>query len=708
MPELDAYGNPIDPALSGSLVDPWSWVPESWTPAPAPEPAPMLQPGLDIPTQTLDALPLPEQPVAFPSPASVLDDGLSGLAPPALPPASVTSIPAPDDDLLYAELPGSPRLPDPLNEAPPDFSGHVPDDYTNLVSTPDTNTGVANYLSLSPTERILLDGKQAAAQQTEMAAARTRAATADLEQAEANQKAFRESRAAAMTERAAIEADAKKLAEERVDPDGWMNSRSTFQKIAAFSAAIIGGLAAGRSGGPNVGMQMIEKQIDNHIAAQRENLAARRADIGRRTGVVNDNLGEAQTDLRTEEAFRASAWERTIQDLQAQAQEYDPHGTTAIRIGKSIIDMRARQAGALEAATDKAQKTMFEAMKIDQEQQKIDNAKIAKGGSGVGGGSGKAADTVMLSPAELAGLGIQSDVPMSMKEARARQGLVKTAQDIKQGEHAIGAEQRTAERERAMPGVFDGVDENGKPKVFIPTGTPAAVEKLQAKSIATREIVNLLDEAMSLRTGWTTDRGNSDENQKLTAIMGKIKLRVKDAEDLGAITAADADLIVGAVGTDDFTKYADMKAAVGQGRQNMIGSLRNEFVGRGMSKEAAAKFSIGNPHQAATTKSEADRAYKGLLEDDGSSATDNPAPAAQQTLLSLRADAFGTDPAKRAAAIKALEDIAKTSKGNANRAAASFYLRDANTRIATLATVEKMSPDAQAEWHRNNPDWTKP
>lgn len=79
------------------------------------------------------------------------------------------------------------------------------------------------------------------------------------------------------------EANSKSLLDERmkvmhdslndkIDPKHWWDSKSTGGKIATAVGLFLGGVGAGMSGGPNVVLDLVNKQIDRDIDAQRANM----------------------------------------------------------------------------------------------------------------------------------------------------------------------------------------------------------------------------------------------------------------------------------------------------------------------------------------------------------------------------------------------------------------------------------------------------
>lgn len=393
-PDLFDLGPP-DPS---SLQWPWDV-----SPAPAATPVtgtPELQPGIGIPAAALDAA-IPPAPELGPPTADQAAAAAGTAPPPDLlpqPPAPVPPGPPPlpfgagaaqpelppigPPPATVAQLPGITITQEP--PAPPVFDAqHLPDEQT-LANLP-----AEQYLKL----RTDFEARQ----EQQLADERERAAAENQRRAQENADAMRKAFVVAQQRADEVDRDARALANERIDPERWWADRSTGQKIAGFAAAIVGGLVAARTGGPNVGLQAIQQSIDADIDAQKANLANRRGLLGQRQSAVAEMFARTGDIFRATEGARIASWEATIQHLQAEAQKVDPAGTTAFRYADLIRAGRAQQAASQEAIRREDLKTTFEAYKIAQRDRELaeterknraeEAAKAAKlAGAGVAGG----------------------------------------------------------------------------------------------------------------------------------------------------------------------------------------------------------------------------------------------------------------------------------------------------------------------------------
>lgn len=587
-------------------------------PAPAPAPAPM-QPGLSIPASVVDQ--------AAAAPAPEIEDPWA--------PTSGPSLVDPERAQGYAERVGD------LGEEI--YGAH-------LRSDP---------LALWEAQQKFIDERDAVARE---GVERIR------EEDAASQALIQQRRDDALAKHQAdmqqLDRDWRALAATKVDPDRWFASRSTGQKIAAVLSAVVGGLAAGRSGGPNVGLQMIQHAIDADIEAQKADLHTRQQGLYARKGALADAFKMTGDEHQAAVATRLASYEKAIQQLQTDMNQYDPAGRQFLERQQMIMQIAGLQQ---KSIAEFNRQRLEEALDHANLQGKLlDNASKQRRLAGGGG-----APAPMFSEDAF-----KSVVPPPGWKGTQKQWLEqrntylqgrKHEQDI-EGGGTVGQEQRQEQRERTGMGLYD-VDANGQPlkDEFIPKGTAEEVKKLRAQKAGTQEMVNLLDQAMSIRTGWTSDTVGSDENKKLKAIMGKLKLAAKKTEDLGAITESDADLIEGLVGTDDFTEWRGVEAAVGQARRNLIDSLRISTSTHGMSAAGAARIDFPNLYEHKVKKSQADSALQSLLSGEADK------DAAMATLRQIGADAQSKDAEVRDAALAKLRQIAKEAPSDLIRRTAGAW-----------------------------------
>ncbi len=462
---------------------------------------------------------------------------------------------------------------------------------------------------MRPEELAALEIKHELARRDKEATAQLEANRLEREQAERDHAVSMRHQQAREQEAAAIKAEAQKLYETGVNPDGWMESRSVPQMLAAIASVFIGGIG----GGPNAGLQMINGAIERDIDAQKANLAHKRGLLADRRGALADQAQEDAAFERQANAYRIATYERALRDISAEQMKYDPQGTTTITLEKARRQIAAEQAKAYAKAVEDAAKRQSDALKqaFDLRKTAAETARIeaetAKLRGQLGGAGGTKEEDVVRSPEEWASLGVSGvPSPMSMKQLKKLQPLMKGGQELTKNEQEIEAGKATLskeEREQGIPGIKNA---DGTP--FIAVGRPEDVSKLRKAKSATETIVRRMDDALRTRTGWSSNIGNSDERAKLKAQWGQVKLAAKELFDLGAITESDVPLIEGAIGADDPSAWKDPTAAILEARRLVIEKLNSELHGAGWA--ADQRFDIKAPATVAPKETAETAAFK--------------------------------------------------------------------------------------------------
>lgn len=115
----------------------------------------------------------------------------------------------------------------------------------------------------------------------------------------------------------------------KIDPNKYWHDKSTGSKVAAVIGLMLGGVGAGLTHGPNVGLQMLQKGIDNDIESQKSNL-------GKKQSLLSDNLRMQGNLLAATNATR----------LQMSAMAQGRLMQVAAQTGNPIIAARAQQKAA--------------------------------------------------------------------------------------------------------------------------------------------------------------------------------------------------------------------------------------------------------------------------------------------------------------------------------------------------------------------------
>jgi hypothetical protein len=172
-------------------------------------------------------------------------------------------------------------------------------------------------------------------------------------------KSLAQSSKEAQTEAAAREAKAQErlaridqasaiLAQQKIDPDRYWNSRSTVQKVGLSLASMLGGFVQGMKGGPNVGMETINKGIDEDIASQRADMESGRHRLEDMSSLY------ARAYQATGDHDEAARMSRGIllESLKTQAAAHEAAATTdeqkanAANVVAKLDEERAKAAGA--------------------------------------------------------------------------------------------------------------------------------------------------------------------------------------------------------------------------------------------------------------------------------------------------------------------------------------------------------------------------
>lgn len=571
---------------------PWSWVPPEWDqsldpyadplslastlgprgtgpgPVPPPPPPPPSLPGppdgYNMGTSPLgivgpDGIPHGNAADWPPQHWSVQADEVPASAlPPPIAPATVQApvLPWEEDPALTADATsGAAPTPDQLQNG--DTREPV-NPYTG-VNSPDVDEQVVARKKLwltDPAAAQALEARELAVQQDKALAEQERINADDVKQAVADRARVQAARDKADAMQAQIENDSAALAKQKVDPDRWWSNRSTGQKVAGYIAAIVGGLAQSASGGGrNVGLDMINKAIDDDIAAQGANLAGGRADLARRQGVVAELYSRTGDLEHSMESARRASKMQALDQLQVEMQKYDPAGTTARRL---VTEWRAGLAQVAKDDEKRYQQTFENQLKVGELGIKADAAALAREKEArrvAGAGSGQLTPQQFREKyAGIIPVELLPNVPMTEKDF-SRQ--LETSNKGLEAKSKIDA--------RRIPGVMpDGAD------FLANAGTDADVSKVRDQVTAGKGLVRLIDDARRIRTGWSSDLTKNEEWQRLKTIWGNAKAKGKNALGLGALSDSDFELLGQYLGTDDPTKSRGVEAAVLQARKNIV------------------------------------------------------------------------------------------------------------------------------------------
>ncbi len=407
---------------------------------------------------------------------------------------------------------------------------------------------------------------------------------------------------AAQAKAAAIQ---KRVLETRLDPDHFRNSRTLPQSVAGFLSIVIGGLYQSRKGGPNIGLEMLNKAADDDYQAQKDNLDKDR-------NMVADLRAQGLSESSAMAAHRVAWLAHAHGELATKLQDFDPKGSSAINGSQQLLQMEAGMAAAAETARQRAQKEEYEAQKhrIDalklaadlREADDKHNAAVGKlggfgSGGGGGGGGGKAADKLAYTPEDLKLQYPGQEVPPPRLEGWTTKQYDQWLGTRNKGEE-LNAKNRTNEefaseqdRQLAVRGA-DGKFLFGDDQKPARMKDPEEAKKVTQSIADTDEVVRMMDAVLRLRKlhGWTSDLAASPEWRKQKTMWAELKLAKKDLATLGAVSGSDLDLLNDALGAADPTSVRDPSAGIETSRNNAVSKLQTNLSVRGVGQKYLPQY----------------------------------------------------------------------------------------------------------------------
>lgn len=627
-PTLDPATNPYapaDPTYADQTFD-GPWPPEHWAEwlhpdaqdptlahlggggvdplaAQMPEQAPVpMQPGMGIPAHTVDEAMAPEQaPATMGGVANDIAQGVMGL---------------PDSARQWwegATAPDAP-LPPSVDGALDYFRGAANDTGGALAQTvtglPDLTGARQDATDAAEGLRLAnLDPEAYATLQAQHELARRSHANVRFMEETEKQRVQLEQNAkirqdAAVKAQAATEqlaTDAVKLANTEVDPDRWWHSRSTGQKIAGYIAAIVGGFAANNNGGRNIGLEAINREIDTDIDAQKANIANRRQGLDLRRGLIADQTGAANDAYRQVETVRIAAWENVTNQLTAEAQQYDPRGTAALRIGAAIRDVKARQGAAIAKWREDEAKRLIDVAKIqvdiDKQAEVGRHNKAAEKHDNyatyITGKDNNEKNTIAAGDLKVKEFTAQKNaekIDADIVKLHA-EGKDKEAEQLRQ--FGIGGSSTIAIDDQGKPVVdADGnpsivhaslAQANGKPYLARDTAEAA---KIATKVSAAEEVSDITNEILSIRrrVGGESTTFNSDDSQRLEALGARLGNLSKVGTE-GMSSDSDMSNLKAAAGAKNVSSFRSVSAGLEEGLKRTAFSLNsymraNQYTGK--------------------------------------------------------------------------------------------------------------------------------
>jgi hypothetical protein len=347
-----------------------------------------------------------------------------------------------------------------------------------------------------------------------------------------------------------------------------------------YTAGIVGGLVQSRQGGPNPGMQMINAAIEQHIDAQKANLANRQNSLARRQAANVDAAAADEQAAQQAEAFRMAAWKRAVDDIETERLQYNPTGTRALKLAAVARDARAQLAAAQEAYSEKMLKREIEIgeydLKVAAHNETVKKNAAARAGAGSGGGS---SSKRKYSPEELAIVFPGAPVPPPGMPPMTVSEYAQWAEAARKGRGLTEPTEREKDERDLAIGGPKGKLRDATGKVFLPPKDEAT--KLRKQMAAATLVVDIIDEIESIRdrVGGESEWGNSPERQRLDVLQNQLIILQKSGTE-GMSSDEDMKKLAAAVGAADVASFRSRAAGLKQGRISTVANLNAELKAR--------------------------------------------------------------------------------------------------------------------------------
>lgn len=325
-----------------------------------------MQPGIGIPTDTMDAV----------AAAPIFDDRgpVDPYAPqpsdPYVTPEMQPGIGIPAD--VFTDALPQPTPEDPYGGDPDAISGGVPPEHAQDMRAPadpyawqghpldnpdlsqdQLNEAAAQVATANPIAYAAWQKKRELDAQTAAAAQYLEHSQKQQQRVQNELADYKGAQAATAQKMAELDAQVVDLMSRKVDPNRWWNSRTTGQKISAFIGVFISGLAGGQSGnnsGRNAVLEDLNHTIDQDIAAQKFDIENGQAGVAARRGILAQEFQRTGDMYQAVQAVTISSWGQVQSDLLAKQQLRDPRGTQAAAIGQTVAEVGGKIASARAAA----------------------------------------------------------------------------------------------------------------------------------------------------------------------------------------------------------------------------------------------------------------------------------------------------------------------------------------------------------------------
>lgn len=447
--------------------------------------------------------------------------------------------------------------------------------FGNLTDAQRVDQQYADLRKMDPTKAALLMADREQARKDFYDARMAEIARHDREEQQRllQQRMAAEQKAADDTKQ--LHADAMALANTKIIRD----RRSAGQTLGDVFVAALGGLISARTGGPNVGLQMVMKGLDDDVQNQKDEIQQKQSILGLRRNFIADELARGKDLYQAQETYRLAMLEGFKQDALTEANKFDPLGTQAQRRYQMVGQIEAEQRKAVDA---------YNAHQLDMETKRYDllnkQADLAKKIGALtpqtGGTSGAAETSVVPRDQLLKQYGWDPGKDMSMKDYRSALEVANKAGDVraKQTAERIHDDETRVGQAGEFVYAKDGQGHRAGEQLHV---APDQAKELNKMKGSVDTIVHLMDDVRRLRTGWSNSAYNRTEYQRIKADWELVKGLGKDLLGLGALSADDYKLLEGTFGADDPTSFLSKSVGIEKARSNTLKLFSNKMRSAG-------------------------------------------------------------------------------------------------------------------------------
>jgi hypothetical protein len=416
---------------------------------------------------------------------------------------------------------------------------------------------------------------------------------------------------------AAVQEDAKRILNTKIDRTGGM---STFSKLAYIAGAIVGGMVQGRTGASrNAGMDAINEAIKQGIAAQEGDLQRQKEGVSMRLGELGREYARHGDELRSKEALRQAAYSHMDELLATEAQNFDARSKSALNLAATRSGISAaRQKSLLDFAIQERKRNLEE--RNLRREEALAASTIAKNSAETSrlyaeSRNAKAVDQVW-DPKQLGVLnpGLPTP-PIAMTQKAYNQWL----DTQKTGQQALTAARANDPNERARELAVSGVvDDRGAPVLYSDKNVQTVRDAVQTSS----EILRLTDDLIGMveQSGGSSSIVKDPEFRKKVQNYNSIIIQQKERDKLGVLTGPDVGIVTGEIGTADPTEWRSGQAleALKHFRHNVVEGTNTAIQKQAVLPEGrrVQRWEPVNPATLAPPKATTeDRAKKMVLGD---------------------------------------------------------------------------------------------